>query len=457
VPKNAAPDKPNDFSTAIIKIHALLGWPDQGTLHMRIAVVGAGIVGVTTAYELTRAGHYTTIYERRDTVAAEASYANAGVVAPGYVTPWAAPGMPLKVLRHLCAADAPIRLAGLNAFREWRWMLAWWRACDYATHVANRSAMQRLARLSLQRLTELTQALGMEYEQNQSYLVLLRDKKALRQAKLGLTLLTEAGVKHALVDAAQCRLIEPALNPQVPLVGAVHLPLDVVGNCRLFANQLRQQAQAMGAQVEFGRDVTGIQPGSKPKLTFADASTAQFDAVVICAGVQANTVLRSVGLELPLMPVYGYSVTAPARLHETYPDMGPRSGVMDERFKVTVTKLGGRIRVAGTAELGGQRDRLNPAALRTLYRVADEWFPGAMNKREAQEWKGARPMLPDGPPILGASGAPGVWLNVGHGSSGWALACGSALVLAERISGRESPIGLNRLGLSRLGLNPLGG
>jgi D-amino-acid dehydrogenase len=171
--------------------------------------------------------------------------------------------------------------------------------------------------------------------------------------------------------------------------------------------------------------------------------------VVVCAGVQANAVLRGCGLRLPLAPVHGYSITAPLR-HFEGQALGPRSAVMDEAYKVALSRLGQRVRVAGSAELGGSLTSMRPAAVATLYRVLDDWFPGAAQQRDVQVWKGARPMLPDGPPVLGASGADGVWLNLGHGSSGWALSCGSARVLADLVAGRDAGIDLAQLGLQRL-------
>ena len=419
---------------------------------MRVAVVGAGIVGVTTAYELAAAGHETTVFERRGSVAAETSYANAGVVAPGYVTPWAAPGMPWKVLSHLLRTHAPVRIGGLNVLRQLPWLWHWLRACEPGTHLANRSAMQRLAQYSRQRLLHLSGTLKLEYEQSAGYTVLLREAKDLQAAQSSLRLLTELGVVHQVLDAAQCRAVEPGLHAAAPLHAAIHLPQDGVGNCRHFAALLRQQAQALGAGFVFDTSVRGLKPGLQPELLFQDGTTRAFDAVVVCAGVQANELLRSVGLKLPLAPVYGYSVTAPLRTEGGRQWSAPTSALMDERYKVAISRLGLRVRVAGSAEIGGHLHHLGSAPLRTLYRVIDDWFPGVLQARDAQHWKGARPMLPDGPPVLGDSGAPGVWLNLGHGSSGWALACGSACVLADRISGREPGIDLSRLTRQRLGL-----
>ena len=417
---------------------------------MRVAVIGAGVVGVTCAYELAAAGLETTVYERRGSVAAETSYANAGVVAPGYVTPWAAPGMPWKVFSQLLRRHAPVRLGGLNALQQLPWVWHWWRACSLHTHQANRSAMQRLAHFSRQRLLQLTQQLNLEYEQSSGYMVLLRDAAATAAAHGGLALLRELGVAHELINPQQCRQLEPGLNPEAHLHAAIHLPQDGVGNCRHFSFLLRQKAQELGAQFVFDTPVRALVAGRQPELQFQDGTMQAFDAVVVCAGVQANEVLRSIGIRLPLAPVYGYSITAPLRAQAHDQQLGPVSALMDERFKVAISRLGRRVRVAGSAELGGRLDHLSPAPLRTLYRVLDEWFPGAAQQADAQHWKGARPMLPDGPPVLGESGAPGVWLNLGHGSSGWALACGSAQVLADCIRGRPAPLDLTRLTRQRL-------
>ncbi len=417
---------------------------------MRLAIVGAGIIGVTSAHELALQGHEVTVFERRSSVAEETSFANAGVISPGYVTPWAAPGMPAKVLRHLFGRHAPVRLGGLGACAELPWIWRWWRACRPQVHAANRGAMHALARLSRERTLELTRNLHLEYEQMPGYLVLLRSAREVEQAQAGLKLLRGLGVPHELVDAARARWLEPALHLGTALQGAVHLPQDGVGNCRQFAQLLKAEAQRLGARFQFDTEVRALQPGARPALQLADGSSAEFDGVLVCAGVQARGLLRGIGLKLPLAAVHGYSITAPSRHPDGQPDPGPRAAVMDERYKVAISRLGQRVRVAGSAEIGGTAGQHSAAALRTLYKVLDDWFPGAAHIREAQHWKGARPMLPDGPPLLGASGVPGVWLNLGHGSSGWALACGSALVLAEQLAGRPAPLDVARLSVARL-------
>jgi D-amino-acid dehydrogenase len=417
---------------------------------MRLAVVGAGIVGVTTAFELTAAGHEVTVFERRAGVASETSFANAGIVAPGYVTPWAAPGMPLKVLHHLFQRDAPVRLDGvLPTLSLAPWLWRWWRACRPAVWQANRVHMHRLALFSRDRLDDLTRALKLDYEQTRGLLVLLRGERDLKLARAGIKLLHEMGVRFELLDAERCRRAEPALNPEAELRAAIHLPLDGAGNCRQFAHLLKGEAQQRGARFRFGAVVQRIEPGHPVRVRTGSGEDA-YDGIVVCAGVDAARLLAPLGLRLPIAAVYGYSITAPLRHDDGVPDRGPQLALIDERFKVAISRMGQRVRVAGSAELGGAADRFDDRALGTLYRVLGDWFPGAARMAEAQRWKGARPMLPDGPPLLGASGRPGVWLNVGHGSSGWALACGSAVVLAELVSGRTAPIDLAGLGIERL-------
>lgn len=448
---------------------------------MHVAVIGAGIVGVTTAFELAADGHEVTVFERHGSVAAETSFANAGLVAPGYVTPWAAPGMRRKVLRSLVQKHSPVFVDRKIDLATLRWMWRWWQSCRHGSYVANRSAMQALALYSRDRLRTVTARLKLDYERSDGCLVLLRDEHDLALAQPGLALLKEIGVKHVLLDAAGIAAVEPGINRETQVHAGIHLPDDEVGNCRQFAHLLRTEAQKLGARFRFHTEVLRIQPGAKPQLllranepsdtempsTSLDAAKNSFaptspmaeqpgmeevDAVVVCAAMDSARLLAPHGLKLPLAAVHGYSVTAPIRHSENHPDVGPRSGVMDEQYKVAISRLGSRVRVAGCAELGGSTRTRNRAALETLYKVLNDWYPGAARMSQAQTWKGARPMLPDGPPVLGRSGIPGVWLNLGHGSSGWALACGSARVAADLLASRTPSVDTARLGIERLHL-----
>ena len=446
---------------------------------MRVAVIGAGVIGVTTAYELGADGHDVTVFERRDTVAAESSFANAGLVAPGYVAPWAAPGMPGKVISHLLSSHAPVRVGRHLDFATLGWLWRWWRACKPQTYRANRARMHRLAHFSRERLHELTARLHLDFERGQGFLVLLRSARDLALAEPGIRALAELGAAPQVLDAAACRLVEPGLNTETALHAGVYSKDDEVGNCREFTHLLRKEAARGGVRFRFQAQVERIVAGPRPSLVIVrtpgdprDEAAAisragtsgwlatdpeyeavgelGFDAIVVCAALGSSHLLRPLGIRLPLLPVYGYSVTAPLRHDDQHLHYEPRAALMDERYKVAISRLGNRVRVAGSAEIGGHPERQNEAAQKTLDKVLDDWFPGVTNRAQAQRWKGSRPMLPDGPPVLGPSGSEGVWLNLGHGGSGWALACGSARLVADAVAGRKTPIGIDGLGIERL-------
>ena len=417
---------------------------------MKIGVIGAGIIGVTTAYELACDGHEVTVLERRSAAAEETSFANAGIVAPGYVTPWAAPGMPLKVLKHLVSRDAPVKLGLPLSRSELAWMWNWYRACTPETYLASRAQLQRLAFYSRQRLHQITADRQLEYDRSEGYMVLLRSQSDSDMVQPGLQVLRDAGVAFTVLDAAGARKIEPALNPDTRFLGAIHLPGDEVGNCRQFCLMLKNEAQTLGVEFAFNTPVAGIAPagrnGSCAVQIAGETAPRAFDAVVVCAGLASVQLLRPLGLKIPMAAVYGYSLSAPIR----EPLNAPRSAVMDERFKVAISRLGNRVRVAGSAEIGGTPERHRASSIQTLYKVLHDWFPGAAAQTGAVHiWKGARPMLPEGPPVIGPSGVPGLWLNLGHGSSGWALSCGSARALADLVGNQSPALDLSGFGMDR--------
>jgi D-amino-acid dehydrogenase len=412
---------------------------------MKIAVIGAGIIGITTAYELACDGHEVTVLDRCAAAAEEASFANAGLVAPGYVTPWAAPGMPGKVLGHLLSHYAPVKIGLPLSARDLVWIWKWWRACKLETYLAHRAQLQRLAFYSRERLHHITSDLALEYERSDGYLVLLRSERDSNLAQPGLQVLRDAGVSFKEINPTEVRKIEPALNPDTTFFGAIHLPDDEVGNCRQFALLLKNKAQRMGVEFRFNTTVTRVAGGALVDIA-GENVPRQFDAVVVCAGLASARLLAPLGLPIALTAVHGYSVSASIR----EPLNAPRSAVMDERYKVAISRLGNRVRVAGSAEIGGSLNKMRASSLQTLYKVLQDWFPGAANlSGGVQEWKGARPMLPNGPPLIGASGVAGVWLNLGHGSSGWALSCGSARGLADLLGNKTPDLDLAGFGIER--------
>ena len=415
---------------------------------MKIAVIGAGIIGVTTAYELACDGHQVCVLERRGAVAEEASFANTGLVAPGYVTLCATPGMPGKILGHLLSRHASVKVSLPLPSRDLVWIWRFYRACKLDSYLAHRLQFQRLAFYSRERLHHITSDLKLEYERSDGCMMLLRSARDSKMVQPGLQVLREAGVTFKEISAVDARKIEAALNPDMDFHGAVHLPDDEVGNCRQFALMLRNEAQRRGVVFSFNTDVDGISSAEGVAVGVAGENThRRFDAAVICAGIDSGRLLKPMGLNVPLAAVHGYSISAAVR----EPINAPGSAVMDERYKVAITRLGNRVRVAGSAELGGSADKKRASSLQTLYKVLHDWFPGAANlSNGVQEWKGTRPMLPDGSPIIGASGMAGIWLNLGHGSSGWALSCGSAKILSDLIGGKKPDLDPREYGFSRL-------
>jgi D-amino-acid dehydrogenase len=420
---------------------------------LKIAVVGAGVVGVSTAYALRAQGFEVTVFDRHSSVAEGTSFANAGVLAPGYVTPWAAPGMRSKVLAGLFDSRSPIKLRTPLSAADVAWMWRFQRACKPQTYLATRKHLRDLAWYSRSQRQAIVDKHGLEFDRAAGYTVLWRTAKERDAAQAGVTMLREAGVAVQVLDEAQARALEPALNPHTPFVGALHVPDDEVANCRQYTQLLRDVCASQGVQfihkaqaLKLFSHQPSTKSGSVATLLVANESGERtehrFDAVVVCAGVGARELLKPLGIHIATVPVYGYSVTA--RIRE--PMDAPRSGVMDERYKVSITRMGQWIRAAGMAEIGGKPDVIEPSALTSLYSALDDWFPAAAQMRHVQTWKGARPMLADRAPIIGASGLPGVWLNVGHGSSGWALASGSAALVADLIGGR--PPELNATGFA---------
>jgi len=414
---------------------------------MKIAVIGAGVIGITTAYELATQGHQVTVFEKNSAAAEDSSFANGGIASAGYAAPWASPGVVKHVLSHLWKKDTPLRLCN-PSMTELRWLWQWKKASKHATFTRNREHMLRLAEYSTSRIQTLSDALHLEHERNKGLMVLLRSERETNLMQASLKVMSDAGLTFKTLNVDEAREIEPALDPKTTLSQAIYFPEDEVGNCRQFALLIKNEAESLGVKFLFN---TSIEPlsGAEPRtirLSKKDRGE-KFDAIVVCAGLASPTMLHSLGLRIPLVAIHGYTISAAVR----EPLDAPRSAVVDEQYKIAISRLGQRVRVSGGAEIGHNNHKHHQATIKTLYRVLDDWFPGAARTQDSvQIWKGARPMMPDGLPIIGASGIPGVWLNLGHGASGWTLACGSARALADCINGNNPAIDMQGLGLERL-------
>ncbi len=413
---------------------------------MHVLVVGAGIIGATTAFELRQRGFEVTVLDRRPGVAQEASYANAGVISVAYARPWAQPGMPRKVLASLWRRQSALIFRPTLDAAQWRWLARWLGECRLERFRRNKQRMQRLAEYSRAVLHELRRCHAIDYEQRQGWLQLFRSAADIEAAKPSIELLAEAGMPHRLLDAAACRVLEPALIDATPLAGGLHLPEEETGNCAYFARRIKDLAAQAGVAFRFETAVTGLRlEGGRVVAARTAIGDFTADAVVLAAGADSARLLRGTGVKLPLYPVKGYSLTVPISRFE----FAPMVSVMDEAFKVAITRMGNRLRVAGTAEIGNRKLALRDTALGTLLRVARDWFPGAAAYAQARTWVGARPMLPDGPPVLGPTAVANLFLNLGHGSTGWSMACGSARLVADLVAGRPPQIDLEGLTVER--------
>ncbi|AUT69728.1 D-amino acid dehydrogenase [Paraburkholderia hospita] len=418
---------------------------------MQTIVLGGGIIGVATAFCLRERGCDVTVIERESDVALATSFGNAGVIAPGYVTPWAAPGMPAKILKYLFKPASPLIFRPTFDLAQWRWIARWLRECDLARFRVNKQRMQRIAYYSRECLREFRGHHPFEYGRSQGYLQLFRTAFDVELAQPALAVLRDAGIKHREVSAAECAEIEPGLRwaRQAPLSG-LYLPDDEAGDCARFTRELRAICEANGVRFRFDTRVTALDVRGRAVHgvhveSAAGSETLVANAIVVAAGVDSADLLAPLGVKVPLYPVKGYSAT----LQIVDDEKSPRAALMDESLKTAITRFGPNLRVAGTAELGNRQTTLREQALQTLMKVLDDWFPHATAPSSAQFWVGRRPMTPDGAPLLGPSGIDGLWINLGHGSTGWAMSLGSGRVVADLITRREPEIDLDGLTLER--------
>lgn len=411
-----------------------------------VAVVGAGLAGVTTAYELAALGFKVQVFERGGSVAEQASFASSALLAP--------------FVPDLFDADAPAPLA----FR-----LSRWRAGRKGGDAA--SQLVALSQYSLARTAELRHEMGLDDEATDGLLVALTDTKRVAAAEARLEAWKAVGLHVALIEAGDARLREPGLNADAPLAAALALSIGGAGNPRLFAQQLRLQAQRLGASFRFhttvravGAEAAGLTlrheytpPTETPTRTSErDAGDTlphapgpqdeRFDAVVLCNGLDASALL---GKRLPLSARHEASVTAPLRLLEAHPELGPKAGWVDPARGIAIARTGQRVRVTGGLAVTAAKARVTPD-FEALHRSLQHWFPGSVLHQQVQHGQSRRATPADGLPLLGASGRAGLWLNLSPGGHGWGWACGSAQVLAQLIAGQAPAVDVAALGPQRL-------
>lgn len=420
---------------------------------MHVVILGSGVIGTSIAWYLSQQGHQVTVADRQQGAALETSYANAGEVSPGYSAPWAAPGIPAKALKWMLMKHSPLVVRPQLDPAMWRWGLAMLRNCTAERYEINKSRMVRLAEYSRDCLRELRASTGIRYdERSQGTLQLFRTQKQLDATAADIAILQRYGVAFALLDRAGCIRHEPALQKVADkFVGGLLLPGDETGDCFKFTQQLASMAAAAGVRFRYGTTIRTIEhDGQRITGVRTDQGLLHGDSYVVALGSYSPLLVKPLGIDLPIYPVKGYSLTVPI----TDAGGAPESTVMDETHKVAVTRLGDRIRVGGTAELAGYDLRLRESRRATLNHVVDDLFPDGGDIERAEFWCGLRPMTPDGTPVVGGTPYANLHLSTGHGTLGWTMAAGTGRVMADIISGQRAGIDLDGLTLDRYGYAP---
>ena len=415
---------------------------------MKVIILGGGVIGVTSAYYLAKAGHEVEVIERQQGVALETSFANAGEVSPGYASPWAGPGIPQKAIKWLMMRHPPLIVKPVPDYYMARWILQMLTNCTEGRYTLNKARMVRIAEYSRDVMKDLRADTGIKYdERTQGTLQLFRTQKQVDGAAKDIKVLAEYGVPYEVLDRAGCIAAEPGLGKSTaPIAGGLRLPGDETGDCHIFTNRLAEMAVELGVVFRYGVTVKAIQSeGGKVSGVETDAGVVRGDAYVLAMGSYTPHLSRKLGIDLPIYPVKGYSITAKI----TDANVAPVSTILDETYKIAVTRLGDRIRVGGMAELSGYSANLPPERRATLAHCVNELFPGAGDTETASYWTGLRPMTPDGTPVIGASKLSNLFINSGHGTLGWTMACGSARVIADIVSGRPAEIDVSDIGPSR--------
>jgi D-amino-acid dehydrogenase len=415
---------------------------------VKIVVLGSGVIGVTSAYYLARAGHEVTVVDRQGEPARETSFANAGEVSPGYSSPWAGPGVPVKAIKWLLMKHGPLVVRPKLDPVMWIWLLKLLRNCTSARYAVNKSRMIPIAEYSRDCLRALRTETGIRYdERSRGTLQLFRKQAQLDHTADDIAVLKQYGVPYEVLDRSGCIAAEPALAAvKDKFTGGLRLPQDETGDCRIFTEALAAEAAKLGVQFKFNTKIEGlIADGARIAGVVTSAGLLQADAYVVALGSWSPRLLKPLGISVPVYPVKGYSITVPI----VDPDGAPVSTIMDESYKVAMTRLGDRIRVGGTAEISGYSDQLYEARRATLDHSLTDLFPRGGDTAKATFWCGLRPMTPDGPPVIGATHYRNLHLNTGHGTLGWTMACGSGRVLADLLSGRKPEIDTRELAISR--------
>ncbi|NEN75228.1 D-amino acid dehydrogenase [Pelistega sp. NLN82] len=415
---------------------------------MHIYVLGSGIVGVTTAYYLAKKGFEVTVLDRQDGPALETSFANAGQISPGYASPWAAPGIPLKAIKWLFQEDAPLIMKPTLDIAQYRWLWSLLRNCTAKNYAINKERMVRLSEYSRLCFDRLRQETGIRYEDRQRGTIqLFRTQQQLDDSAKDIQVLKEMGTPFEVLDRAGILRYEPGLKETInEFVGALRLPLDETGDCFIFSERLVELAKALGVRFQFAQHIERFDDQNGViKGIWVNGELVTADAYVVALGSYSTALLKQVGIDVPIYPLKGFSLTVPI-IDES---KAPQSTVLDETYKVALTRFDQRIRMGGMAGVNGFDLSLKDKYLKTMHKIFNHVFPNSGNLQEATFWTGLRPATPDGTPIVGGTRYSNLWINSGHGTLGWTMSCGAAHYLADLIAGEKPEISTEGLDISR--------
>ena len=416
---------------------------------MKVVVLGAGIIGTTSAYFLAKQGHEVTVIDRQDSVSMETSHANAGCLSYGFTSPWASPGLPFSVLKWVLTGRSPLIINPNMSVETVKFLYRMFKNCNSRSYEINKSRMLRVANYSQKALLEIETDFDLYYEQKkQGSLQLFWDSKEIEKAHKDIAILDKFNINSKLLSAEECVKIEPGLQyVKNKLAGGIQFMDDFTGNCYLFSTEVYKKCVEMGVNFEFNTEIKSLQiSNDKIASVSTDSGEIKADCYSVSLGSYSTKILSKIGIEIPIYPVKGYSITLPVLSNED----APQSTIMDEKNKIAITRLGDKIRVAGMAHLTDFDKNLRTKSLDSLMSGLDLLFPKSYeSSKETNFWTGFRPSTPDGTPIIGPTPFNNLFLNTGHGTLGWTMSAGSGKLLANLVSGIDPEISTEGIDMSR--------
>ncbi len=404
---------------------------------MKIAVLGAGVVGVTSAWYLARAGHEVTVIDRQDAAAMETSYANGGQISASHAEPWANPGTPKQVLKWLGREDSPLLFRLRADPYQWSWGIAFLLNCLPARTRANVQQIAAINRYSRSQFAALLAETGIQCDQQMhGILRIYETRTAFDEAVAASDVERQHGIDLRVLTRDACVQLEPALADCASrLAGGVHAPEDASGDAHKFTQSLAALAAARGVRFRYGAGVERIETAAErvTRVLLANGEAIRADGYLVALGSYTPILLRPLGISLPVYPLKGYSIT----LDLAAGDVAPQISLSDGAYKLVVSRLGNRLRVAGTAELTGYNTAINDVRCRAIVRRTFDLFPRAGKPEAAQFWAGLRPATPSGVPCIGRTRYANLYLNTGHGTLGWTMSCGAGAAIADIVSGKK--------------------